>query len=46
MSVTNGKEVISMASNPVRILVGDVLEGLQSLPSGSVHCTVTSPPYW
>ena len=35
-----------MASTPVRILVGDVLEGLRSLPDCSVQCTVTSPPYW
>ena len=24
----------------------DVLEGLRSLPSNSVHCVFTSPPYW
>lgn len=30
----------------VRILVGDVVSGLRSLPDGSVHCAVTSPPYW
>lgn len=29
-----------------RILVGDVIDGLRSLPSGSVRCCVTSPPYW
>lgn len=23
-----------------------VLDGLRSLPDGSVHCVVTSPPYW
>lgn len=28
------------------ILCGDVLDGLRSLPSGSVQCVVTSPPYW
>lgn len=33
-------------SEPVRILVGDVLEGLVTLPDRSVHCAVTSPPYW
>lgn len=32
--------------DPVRILVGDVMDGLRSLPDGSVHCAVTSPPYW
>lgn len=28
------------------ILVGDVLEQLATLPDESVHCVVTSPPYW
>ena len=30
----------------VRILVGDALTRLRSLENGSVHCCVTSPPYW
>ena len=30
----------------VRILVGDCLELLRTLPDESVHCVVTSPPYW
>ncbi|MBM3853177.1 MAG: site-specific DNA-methyltransferase [Verrucomicrobia bacterium] len=29
-----------------RIVVGDALEQLRTLPDGSVHCCVTSPPYW
>lgn len=29
-----------------RIIVADVLEGLASIDAGSVHCCVTSPPYW
>ena len=29
-----------------RILIGDVLTGLATLPDASVHCCVTSPPYW
>ena len=29
-----------------QILEGDVLERLAELPDGSVHCVVTSPPYW
>lgn len=29
-----------------RLLNCDVLEGLASLPDESVHCCVTSPPYW
>jgi DNA modification methylase len=30
----------------VRILLGDVRAKLRELPSESVHCVVTSPPYW
>jgi DNA modification methylase len=30
----------------VRILVGDAREILATLPAESVHCVVTSPPYW
>lgn len=30
---------------PLTILAGDVLTRLRELPSGSVHCVVTSPPY-
>lgn len=30
----------------VQVLVGDVLERLRELPDASVHCVVTSPPYW
>lgn len=30
----------------VTILVGDVMEQLAALPSDSVDCCVTSPPYW
>ncbi len=29
-----------------KILIGDVRERLRDLPDGSVHCCVTSPPYW
>jgi DNA modification methylase len=30
----------------VRIITGDCRDVLRSLPSESVHCVVTSPPYW
>ncbi len=30
----------------VKILVGDSRELLKSLPANSVHCVVTSPPYF
>ena len=29
-----------------RILLGDALETLRTLPDASVHCCITSPPYW
>ena len=29
-----------------RILLGDCRETLRTLPDASVHCCVTSPPYW
>ena len=28
------------------LYVGDVLEQLREFPDESVHCVVTSPPYW
>lgn len=30
----------------IRILTGDCREVLKTLPDESVHCVVTSPPYW
>ncbi len=30
----------------VEILIGDVREQLREMPDESVHCVVTSPPYW
>ena len=29
-----------------RIIPGDCVAGLRTLPDASVHCCVTSPPYW
>jgi DNA modification methylase len=29
-----------------RLLIGDAVEQLRRLPDESVHCCVTSPPYW
>jgi DNA modification methylase len=29
-----------------RIIAGDCIKGLLTLPDASVHCCVTSPPYW
>lgn len=28
------------------ILIGDVRKQLATLPDNSVHCVITSPPYW
>lgn len=33
-------------SKPWEIRVGDVLDKLREMPDESVHCVVTSPPYW
>ena len=30
----------------IRILIGDCRERLRELPDESVHCVVTSPPYF
>ena len=30
----------------IKILNMDVIDGLRSLPEKSVHCVITSPPYW
>lgn len=30
----------------IRIINADVIDGLKSLPEKSVHCVITSPPYW
>jgi DNA modification methylase len=30
----------------IQVLIGDAIERLRELPSESVHCVVTSPPYW
>lgn len=33
-------------SNTVKILTGDWIDQLRTLPDDSVQCVVTSPPYW
>ncbi len=30
----------------IRIINADVMDGLRQMPDESVHCVVTSPPYW
>ena len=34
------------ADDHVTLYHADVLDGLAAIPDGSVHCCVTSPPYW
>jgi DNA modification methylase len=29
-----------------KIIEGDVIDVLKTLESNSVHCCITSPPYW
>jgi site-specific DNA-methyltransferase (adenine-specific) len=29
-----------------RMIAGDCLQGMATLPDSSVHCAITSPPYW
>ncbi len=33
-------------SEPSRILIGDTIEQMGTLPEKCVQCCVTSPPYW
>jgi DNA modification methylase len=35
-----------ISTEKIRILNGDVLTHLRELPDCSIHCCVTSPPYW
>lgn len=35
-----------MTAPLIKIMAGDVMTHLAELPSESVHCCVTSPPYW
>jgi DNA modification methylase len=37
---------LSAADGGARIIVADCVEAMRSMPAGSVHCCVTSPPYW
>ena len=36
----------AMSANPWRIIVGDCIESMRTLPAESVHTCVTSPPYF
>lgn len=41
-----GKEVNSMESERLKILQGDALTMLKTLPDECCQTVVTSPPYW
>jgi DNA modification methylase len=36
----------SVMATTQQIIPGDCIEGMRTLPDASVHCCVTSPPYW
>jgi DNA modification methylase len=36
----------ALVDGPVTVHLGDALEVLRELPDESVHCVLTSPPYW
>ena len=36
---------LSLDNTPL-VLLGDVMQGLKKIPSESISCIVTSPPYW
>lgn len=38
--------ITTQQSRNFEVLQGDALAVLRTLPSESVHCCVTSPPYW
>jgi DNA modification methylase len=40
------KDKAALSRRCVMIYKGDCLEVLKTLPDQSVHCVVTSPPYW
>ena len=45
--MTTAASIVSAATDVAfRILVGDAREKLLELPDNSVHCCITSPPYW
>ena len=41
-----GEPIVPVAIPRNKILVGDATEKLKTLPSASVDCVITSPPYW
>ena len=38
--------LVPTEAEPVRVVCGDALDVLQGLPADSIHCCVTSPPYY
>ncbi len=44
--LVNVESVLKPDHKPLTILTGDCRNLLKALPTASVHCCVTSPPYW
>jgi len=38
--------MMELSRQPLTVITGDCRERLKFLPAASVHCCVTSPPYW
>lgn len=41
-----GEATIYLQDHDFTLWNGDVIEALRQMPDNSVHCCVTSPPYW
>lgn len=46
MPVKSLRPFWASSEKQVELFNGDVLDVLRRLPSRSVHCAITSPPYW
>ena len=46
MAGSLARDEFSTEDGSIRLLIGDCLESLRTLPDECVHCCVTSPPYW
>ena len=46
MAGSLNRDEFSTEDGSIRLLIGDCLESLRTLPDESVNCCVTSPPYW
>lgn len=46
MAGSLNRDEFSTEDGSIRLLIGDCLESLRTLPDECVNCCVTSPPYW